>query len=92
MLKPSELGVTGRKRTISEHQTLVLKKLNALTNKKVAAICKDILMSENGDNINIPKGVNPQQINEIVNYFAEVAGPILVVTNNLIPGITSSNV
>jgi hypothetical protein len=92
MLKPSELGVTGRKRSISAHETLVLSKLNKLTNKKVAAICKDILMSKSGDKINIPNGVNPQQLNEITNYFAEVAGPVLAVKNGLISGIRMTNI
>lgn len=91
MLKPSELGVTGQKRSISAHETLVLSKLKRLSNKKIADVCKDILMSKSGDKIDIPKGVSPQQINEITNYFAEVAGPILAVKNDLISGIRMSN-
>jgi len=91
MLKPSELGVTGRKRTISEHESLVLKKLNSLTNKKVASVCKDILLSKSGDKISIPAGVTQQHLNEITNYFAEVAGPVLAVKSNLISGIRMTN-
>ncbi len=91
MLKPSELGVTGRKRSISAHEDLVLRKLNNLSNKKVATVCKDILQSKSGDKINIPAGVTSQHLNEITNYFAEVAGPILAVKNNLISGIRMTN-
>jgi hypothetical protein len=91
MLKPSEMGVTGRKRSISAHEQLVLKKLNSLSNKKVASVCKDILMSKSGDKINIPAGVNQQHLNEITNYFAEVAGPVLAVKNGLISGIRMTN-
>jgi len=94
MLKPSELGVTGRKRSISAHEDLVLKKLNSLSNKKVATVCKDILQSKSGDKINIPAGVNTQHINEITNYFAEVAGPILakpiLISNKALEGATNT--
>lgn len=90
-LKPSELGVTGRKRSISEHERLVIRKLNSLSNKKVATVCKDILQAKSGDKINIPAGVNKQNLNEITNYFAEVAGPVLAVKNNLISGIRATN-
>lgn len=91
MLKPSELGVTGRKRSISAHETLVLRKLSSLSNKKIASICKDILISKSGDKINIPTGVTAQNLNEIVNYFAEVAGPVLAAKSGLISGIRMTN-
>lgn len=91
MLKPSEFGVTGKKRTISAHEALVLSKLNRISNKKVASICKDILISKSGSTINIPTGVKQQELNEITNYFSEVAGPILAVKNKLITGITMNS-
>lgn len=91
MLKPSELGVTGQKRSISAHESLVLRKLNNLSNKKIASVCKDILSSKTGDKINIPSGVTQQHLNEITNYFAEVAGPVLAVKNSLISGIRMNN-
>lgn len=91
MLKPSELDITGTKRSISSHKSLVLRKLNSLSNKKIAEICKQILDAKSGQKIEIQPGVTAQQLNEVINYFAEVAGPVLVAQNELIPGVLMTN-
>lgn len=91
MLKPSDLGVTGTKRTISAHKKLVVDKLKKLANKKISSVCLGILETENGANVYIPQGVTKPHLQEIQNYFAEVAGPILIAKYNLLPGIKESN-
>lgn len=85
-LKPSDLGVTGKERTIKDHQTLVEKKLLSLKNKIAGSICKAIMSTQSGGKVPID-GLTPQDINEIKNYFAEVAAPILILNERSIPGI-----
>jgi hypothetical protein len=89
-LKPSDLQLTGRYRSISDHEKLLKSKINSLTNKLVKSVCLDILDSPPGAKINIV-GLKQPDINEIKNYFAEVAAPILVKNNNLITGISKTS-
>ena len=84
MLKPSELGLDGEYRKISAHETLVRKKINGLSNKKIIPILNAILDADSGDIVNI-KVVTAPQIGEIKNYYAECIGPILVYKHNLFP-------
>jgi len=84
MLKPSELGLDGEYRKISVHETLVEKKVNSLSNKKIIPVLNAILNAKSGDTINI-KGITPTHIGEIKNYYAECIGPILVYNHNLFP-------
>lgn len=84
MFKPSELKVTGKQRLISEHEQLVLKSLKTHRNKLAASVCADILESSSGDVVNI-KGLKSTDINDIKNYFAEVAAPILILKQKMLP-------
>jgi hypothetical protein len=84
MLKPSELGLDGEYRKISVHESLVRKKVNGLSNKKIIPVLNAILDAKSGDTINI-KGITSAQIGEIKNYYAECIGPILVYEHNLFP-------
>lgn len=83
MFKPSELKVTGKQRTIPEHEQLVIKNLKSHRNKLAAGVCMDILESESGDSLNI-NGLKSTDINDIKNYFAEVAAPILILKQKML--------
>jgi hypothetical protein len=84
MFKPSELKVTGKQRTIPEHEQLVIKNLKSHRNKLAAGVCMDILESGSGDVLNI-NGLKSTDINDIKNYFAEVAAPILILKQKMLP-------
>lgn len=84
MFKPSELKVTGKQRPIPEHEQLVIKALKSHRNKLAASVCMDILESASGDLLNI-KGLKSTDINDIKNYFAEVAAPILILKQKMLP-------
>lgn len=90
MLKPSDLKVTGKYRSLREHEELVKKNLKALRNKLLAQICDEILDTKSGESLNI-KGLSSVEINEIKNYFAEVAGPILLMKSSLISGLNKTS-
>lgn len=84
MFKPSELKVTGKQRPIPEHEQLVVKALKSHRSKLAASVCLDILESTSGDLLNI-KGLKSTDINDIKNYFAEVAAPILILKQKMLP-------
>jgi hypothetical protein len=78
------LKVTGKQRTIPEHEQLVIKNLKSHRNKLAAGVCMDILESGSGDVLNI-NGLKSTDINDIKNYFAEVAAPILILKQKMLP-------
>jgi len=90
MLKPSDLKVTGKYRTLDEHEKLVLASLNRIPNKLITNACKDILNAHDGTKINVT-GLNASVLNEIKNFFAEVSGPKLLLNDKLIPGISPNS-
>lgn len=89
-LKPSELKVTGKYRSITEHEALVRKNLKGLKNKLLGSVCTDILDAKPGSNLNIGL-LSKAEISDIKNYFAEVAGPILMLKNKMYKGISPSS-
>jgi hypothetical protein len=89
-LKPSELKVTGKYRSIKEHEDLVRANLKRLKNKLLGAVCNDILDSSPGDILNIG-ALSKNEISDIKNYFAEVAGPVLMLKNKMYRGISTSS-
>ncbi len=95
MLKPSEMGVTGIKRTISLHKKMVQSKLKQLSKikgrpKKVADVCLKIMEVSSGGVVDI-KGLEPFDLSEIKNFFAEVMGPIWSAEMGLISGLKMSD-
>lgn len=95
MLKPSQMGVTGTKTTISLHKKKVVSKLNSLAKtkgrqKNVADVCLKIMDTPSGGQVDISK-LNSAEISDIKNYFAEVMGPIWSSERGLIPGLKSSD-
>ena len=92
MLKPSDFKITGKYRSITEHTRLVKAKLQTMLRSKplVAKLCLQILESSPGDKLDLT-GLKSADINEIKNYFAEVAGPILMLADKAVPGISPSS-
>jgi hypothetical protein len=95
MLKPSQMGVTGTKTTISLHKRKVITKLQALSKtkgrqKNVAEVCLKIMETPSGGKVDISK-LNAAEIGEIKNYFAEVMGPIWSAERGLIAGLKLSD-
>jgi hypothetical protein len=95
MLKPSQMGVVGAKNSISLHKKKVIAKLTSLSKTKtrqklVADVCLKIMETPNGGTVDISK-LQPAEIGEIKNYFAEVMGPIWAQEAGLIPGLKASD-
>lgn len=93
MLKPSELGVAGVKRPISQHKQIVTNFLVRLLRikgpqQRVAEVCLQIMEAPNGGIIDVEK-LSLSDFREIKNYFAEVMGPIWCHEQGLIPGVKS---
>jgi hypothetical protein len=93
LLKPSELGVTGVKRPISQHKLIVANSLLRLLRirgpqARVAEVCLSIMESPNGSIIDVSR-LTGTDFTEIKNYFAEVMGPIWCHEQGLLPGIKS---
>lgn len=93
MLKPSELGVTGVRRTIYQHKIVVVGALIRLLNvrgpqSRIAKVCLEIMNTPNGGTVNVD-GLSLSDLREIKNYFSEVMGPIWCHEQHLIPGIKS---
>lgn len=91
MLRPSELGITGVKRTIKQHKSILTNSLVRMLNIRsrhavLAQVCLMILNAKNGEKLNIKDyKLTISERNEIVNYFGEAMGPIWC--QELIPGI-----
>lgn len=86
MLKPSDMGVTGTKRTIKAHEDKVRKKNQTFRKKVLGSICDAILDSPSGTKLPTT-GLTAPEINEIKNYYAEVAAPILIANFGLMAGV-----
>lgn len=89
-LKPSDFGITGKYHQLSQYENQIKSKLSKLNDKLVGNICLNILESNPGEKLNIV-GLKPADINEIKNYFAEVAGPILIKKNGMLTGVSASS-
>ncbi len=90
MLKPSDLGVTGTVRTISQHKDLVLRNLKRLSNKFLGRVCTEILQASPGDKIDIGN-LNTNIISSIKNFFSEVSGPIWIQEKGLLGNFRPSD-
>lgn len=77
MLKPSELGLDGKFRTITEHKQLLTKKIASIRDKKLVRVLMTIMESESGSVIDV-EDLSQTQINEIKNYFSECVAPIFL--------------
>lgn len=88
MLKPSDLGLTGTERSLSQYEKAVLSKVKALRNKSVSIACESIATDGHPGSIIPIVGITAKDINEIKNYFAEVVAPILICRDGSVPGVT----
>lgn len=94
MLRPSELGITGVKRTISQHKTILFRAINRMAGingpqARVARVCQQIMISPNGSIIEGVETLTGGELSEIRNYFSEAMGPIWCYEEGLIPGVKS---
>lgn len=92
MLKPSELGITGVRRTISQHKFVLFNSILRMANingpqAKVARVCLQIMEAPNGSIISDVQSLSSHEIAEIKNYFSEAMGPIWCLEQGLLPGI-----
>lgn len=79
MLKPSELGLDGKYRTITDHKKLLTQKVMMLKNKKIVRVLLTIMDSQSNSVIDV-SDLKQTEINEIKNYFSECVAPILLFT------------
>jgi len=90
MLKPTDLGVTGHLTTIKQHREKLFQKLTKMASsrtpnlKSAGTIGLKLLDASSGTKIDIT-GVSSFVMNEVKNYFPEIAGPVWSL--NLLPGL-----
>jgi hypothetical protein len=94
MLRPSELNLTGIRRSIKQHASVLANNLYRLyklrsRHAEVAEICLKIMNCANGDRIDMPafeQRLSITEINEIRRNFGECMTPIWAM-RGMIPGV-----